>query len=65
MKKVENNNFYTYGMIKPDGLCHAKEIIDMILEAGLEVQYIEYDFLTDEIIFENYSHCYGKDFYLV
>ena len=29
MKKDENNNFYTYGMIKPDGLCHAKEIIDI------------------------------------
>ena len=63
MEKIENNNFYTYGMIKPDGLCHAKEIIDMILKAGLEVQYIEYDFLTDEIIYENYPHCYGKDFY--
>lgn len=60
---MENNNFYTYGMIKPDAMDHKEEIIKMIYEAGLEVVYMEYDNLTDEIIEENYSHCIGKDFY--
>lgn len=60
---MENNNFYTYGMIKPDAMEHKEEILKMIYEAGLEVHYMEYDNLTDEIIEENYSHCIGKDFY--
>lgn len=60
---MENNNFYTYGMIKPDAMDHKEEILKMIYEADLEVSYMEFDNLTDEIIEENYSHCIGKDFY--
>lgn len=60
---MKNNNFYTYGMIKPDAINHKEEILKMIYEAGLEVPYMEFDNLTDEIIEENYSHCIGKDFY--
>ncbi len=60
---MENNNFYTYGMIKPDAINYAKEIIEMIEKNGLNVAYMEYDYLTDEIIEENYPHCIGKDFF--
>lgn len=60
---MKSKNFYTYAMIKPDAMDHKEEILKMIYEAGLEVSYMEYDNLTDEIIEENYSHCIGKDFY--
>lgn len=63
MENIENNNFYTYGMIKPDAIKHAEEIINIIEKSGLEVHYMEYDLLTDEIINENYPHCIGKDFF--
>ena len=33
MEKEENNNFFTFGMIKPDGVEHREEIIKMILYA--------------------------------
>ena len=53
---MEKTN-YTYGMIKPDGMMHLKEILEMINESGLEIIYYECDFLTEELIDSNYPHC--------
>ena len=64
MKKEENNNFFTFGMIKPDGVEHREEIIKMIYAKGLKVYYAKACYLTDNLIEENYSHCIGRDFYL-
>ena len=60
---MKNNNFYTFGMIKPDGMSHKEDIIKMIYDAGLEIPYTEFDYLSDELIEENYRHCLGKPFY--
>ena len=35
----------------------------MIYDAGLEIPYTEFDYLSDELIEENYRHCLGKPFY--
>ena len=29
---MKNNNFYTFGMIKPDGMSHKEDIIKMIYD---------------------------------
>ena len=63
MEKEENNNFFTFGMIKPDGVEHREEIIKMIYAKGLKVYYAKACYLTDNLIEENYSHCIGRDFY--
>lgn len=63
MENIEKKNYYTYGMIKPDGIKNWKGIVEKILDAGLEIHYVEVDYLTEEIIEENYPHCIGKDFY--
>lgn len=60
---MENNNFYTYGMIKPDAIDKMEEIIKMIYDGGLEVHYMKLDNLTSDIIDENYAHHKEKDFY--
>lgn len=60
---MENNNFYTYGMIKPDAIDKMEEIIKMIYDSGLEVHYMKLDNLTSDIIDENYDHCRKMDFY--
>lgn len=60
---MENNNFYTYGMIKPDAIDKMEEIIKMIYDGGLEVHYMKLDNLTSDIIDENYAHHREKDFY--
>lgn len=60
---MENNNFYTYGMIKPDAIDRMQEIIKMIYESGLEVHYMKLDNLTSDIIDENYAHCKDRSFY--
>ena len=60
---MKNNNFYTFGMIKPDGMSHKEDIIKMIYDVGLEIPYTEFDYLSDELIEENYRHCLGKPFY--
>lgn len=65
---MENENkeekvYFTYGMIKPDGMPHIKEILESIYDAGLYVAYSKVDTLDENVIEENYSHCIGKDFY--
>lgn len=55
--------YFTYGMIKPDGMEHREEIYDMIRAAGLQTPFIKEDILTEDLIDENYPHCIGKDFY--
>ncbi len=59
----EEKVYYTYGMIKPDGMANKEEIIKKILDAGLQIHHAEFDILSDKIIEENYSHCIGRDFY--
>lgn len=63
MENIEEKSYYTYGMIKPDGVKNWEGIVKKILDAGLEIHYVEVDYLTEEIIEENYPHCIGKDFY--
>lgn len=63
MEKEENNNFFTFGMIKPDAVEHRKEIIKMIYAKGLKLYYAKACYLTDSLIEENYPHCIGRDFY--
>ena len=63
MEKEENNNFFTFGMIKPDGVEHREEIIKMIYAKGLKVYYAKACYLTYNLIEENYSHCICRDFY--
>lgn len=50
MEKEENNNFFTFGMIKPDGVEHREEIIKMIYAKGLKVYYAKACYLTDNLI---------------
>lgn len=52
--------YYTFGMIKPDGMKYKEEIIRMILRANLKIDYFKCDMLTDELIDENYSHVKEK-----
>lgn len=63
MKKQDNKIYYTYGMIKPDGMKYKEEIIRKIYGAGLEIHYYDCDMLTEDIIDENYAHVKGRDFY--
>ncbi len=61
----KENSYYTYGMIKPDGMENKEEIVKMILSSGLKIRYYKCDMLTDELIDENYSHVkekYPEDF---
>lgn len=61
---MENEkNYFTYGMIKPDGMPYLKEILEEIYDAGLFVAYSKIDTLDEKIIEENYPHCIGRDFY--
>lgn len=62
-KTIKGNNFYTYGMIKPDAIINMKEIIKMIYDKGLEIHYMKLDDLTSTVIDENYAHCIEKEFY--
>ena len=59
----KEKNYFTYGMIKPDGMPHIKEILELIYNSGLYVTYSKVDTLDEKIIEENYPHCIGKDFY--
>lgn len=60
---MENNNFYTFSMIKPDAMDNRKEIIKLILNSGLKIDYAKVVNLDDEIIEKHYAHCKDKDFY--
>lgn len=61
---MENEKvFYTYGMIKPDGMINIEDIVKMIQDQGLELKFWKVDILDEKVIDENYSHCIGKDFY--
>lgn len=60
--------YYTYGMIKPDGMEHKEEIVRMILKAGFKIDYYKCEMLSDELIDENYGHVkekYPEDFKLL
>lgn len=66
--KDEEKVFYTFGMIKPDGMPHMEDIIKIIYERGLEIHYVKARYLTDELIDENYAHVkekFPEDFYLL
>lgn len=66
--KNKQKIFYTFGMIKPDGMPHMKEIIQLIYDNGLEIHYVKAKMLTDELIEKNYSHVmekYPEDFKLL
>lgn len=56
----KEGNYYTFGMIKPDGMEHKQEIIKLILDAGLKISYYKCAMLTDDLIDENYSHVKKK-----
>lgn len=58
--KNEKKEFYTFGMIKPDGIPHMKDIINMIYKSGLEIHFVKSAFLTNEVIDENYAHVKEK-----
>ncbi len=61
---MENkNNYFTYGMIKPDGMPYIKDILELIFNSGLIIMYGKIDTLNEKIIEDNYPHCVGKDFY--
>lgn len=59
MLKLEN----TLAIIKPDGVEHAMEIIDMIYKAGLKIEKYDIRKLDEEILKEHYSHLLDKPFY--
>jgi len=55
--------YYTYAMIKPDGMENISGILDLILDSNLIIDKYQIDTLDEQIIEENYPHCVGKDFY--
>ena len=67
-EETKEEVYYTYGMIKPDGMENREEIIRIILNSGLKIDYFKCDMLTDELIDENYGHVkekYPEDFKLL
>ncbi len=67
-EETKEEVYYTYGMIKPDGMENREEIIRIILNSGLKVDYFKCDMLTDDLIEENYGHVkkkYPEDFKLL
>lgn len=42
-------NYYTYGIINPDGMKYKKEIVKMILSTGLKIDYYKCDVKNDGI----------------
>lgn len=63
LNEKSKKTYYTYAMIKPDGIKNVEGILDIILKNGLIIDKYEVDYLNEEIINENYSHCIGRDFY--
>lgn len=57
------NTENTLAIIKPDGVEHAVEIIDMIYKSGLKIEKYHIRKLDEEILKEHYSHLLDKPFY--
>lgn len=61
---MDNNSIEsTLVLIKPDGMKHYEEIVDMFLDDGLDVTYKDTRKLNAEILGEHYSHIADRDFY--
>lgn len=58
-KKIER----TLAIIKPDGMKHIDQIIEMIYMNGLKIKEYEITILNDELLDEHYSHLIDKPFY--
>lgn len=52
---------YTFGLIKPDGMAHMEEIIEMIQAKGLKFVHWNCINFTGELIDEHYSHVKEKN----
>ena len=53
----------TLAIIKPDALDNFHDIVKMILDLGLVVDYCELRMLDDNIIREHYAHVLEQDFF--
>lgn len=65
-KFIFNNNNEmqeTLAIIKPDGVKHATEIIEMFYKEDLKIKKYEVKRLDEEILREHYSHLVDKPFY--
>lgn len=67
MEKINNDvklaNTKTLTIIKPDGMKHIDEIINIFYENGLKISSYKIEQLTDEILEKHYSHLLDKPFY--
>lgn len=53
----------TLVIVKPDGMEHYEEIIDIFLDEGLNVTYEDTRRLDTETLNEHYAHLVDKEFY--
>lgn len=60
LKDDVGKEYYTFGLIKPDGMEHMEEIIKMIQAKGLKFVHWNYIKFTGELIDEHYSHVKEK-----
>lgn len=60
LKEDIEKEYYTFGLIKPDGMEHMEEIIKMIQAKGLKFVHWNYIKFTGELIDEHYSHVKEK-----
>lgn len=58
-----NETESTLVLIKPDGMKHYEEIIDMFLDEGLDVIYEDKRKLDAVTLAEHYAHIADRDFY--
>lgn len=67
MEKLNSNakviKTKTLTIIKPDGMKHIDEIINMFYENNLKISSYKIEQLTDEILEDHYSHLLDKPFY--
>lgn len=66
--EIDNSNLNdfrtkTLAIVKPDGMAHIDEIINMFYENDLKIGSYKIEKLTEEVIEDHYSHLLDKPFY--